>query len=227
MPPSVKRPARRKSPRSAKAAAKRTRQAALQPPSRLPPLRPEQFSDAQRALVDAISSGPRGAYVPQGPFAVFLQAPAYGQLAQALGAHCRYHTGLPPRLSEFAILVTARHWRAQFEWYAHAPIAAAAGVSKRTMADLRAGRRPDKAPADERALYDFIRELYDGRRVGDRTYGRLRKYLGETGMIELTGILGYYALVAMTINIFQMPVPEAEDLPFPAKRTDATRRNCR
>ena len=103
---------------------------AKRPAPRLAVLDEAQMNEAQRALMEALRSGPRGkAIVPRGPFAAWLHAPQYGQLAQALGAHCRYKTALPPRLSEFAILCTARLWRAQYEWFAHEPMAEKAGVS--------------------------------------------------------------------------------------------------
>jgi len=135
-------------------------------------------------------------------------------MAQQLGAHVRYHTSLPPRLSEFAILTTARLWKAQYEWFAHAPIAERAGVSQQTIRDLRAGRRPARAPADERALYDFIKELYRTRRVADPTYRKVHKLLGDAGMVELVGILGYYSLISMTLNVFRAKIPDDQPLPF-------------
>jgi 4-carboxymuconolactone decarboxylase len=179
---------------------------------------PEESSmnTAQRALMDAIRSGPRGkAVTPRGPFAVWLHAPEFGQLGQALGGHLRYLTGVPPRLSEFAILCTARLWRAQYEWFAHEPPALAAGVKPKTVADLRAGRIPKSAPKDERAVYDFIQELYKKRRVGDRNYKRVQDILGEAATVELVGILGYYVMISMTLNVFQMLPPLDARLAFP------------
>ena len=106
------------------------------PSPRVAILREEQLNPTQRALMDAMRSGPRGKSLPiRGPFAAFLHAPAFGDLAQRLGAHCRYKTTVLPRLSEFAILCTARLWRAQFEWYAHEPMALKAGVSAKTVRD--------------------------------------------------------------------------------------------
>ena len=114
------------------------------PAPRLPVLDEDKLTTEQRALLDSIRSGPRGASVPiRGPFAVFLHAPAYGQLAQTLGGYLRYQTGVPPRLSEFAILCTARLWRAQYEWFAHEPQAERAGVKPATIRDLHAGRVSD------------------------------------------------------------------------------------
>jgi 4-carboxymuconolactone decarboxylase len=149
-----------------------------------------------------------------GPFLCYLYSPAFGELAQTLGAYCRYGTSIPPRLSEFAILVTARLWKAQYEWAAHAPIAEKQGVTPETIRDLRAGRPPAKAPKDERAVHAFITELYRKKRVSDRTYRSVHAILGDAGVVELTGLLGYYAMVAMTLDVFRMPVRDGTPLPF-------------
>src|SRR5262249_52858708 len=111
---------------------------AKRPASRLALIEEPRMNEAQRALLEAIRLGPRGASItPRGPFAVWMHAPDFGQFAQALGGFCRYKTTLPPRLSEFAILCTARFWRAQYEWFAHAPIAEKTGVKSKTIDDLR------------------------------------------------------------------------------------------
>jgi 4-carboxymuconolactone decarboxylase len=184
-------------------------------PPRLPAVPAGRLTPAQQALVDSIRSGPRGqATQIRGPFAVFLHSPDYGQLAQQLGGYCRLKTRVPPRLSELAILVTAKLWRAQYEWYAHVPHAERAGVAPQTIRALRAGRMTKSAPKDERAVYDFIKELYRVKRVGDKTYARLQALLGDEGMVEFVGILGYYVLIAMSLNVFRMGPPEGEPLPF-------------
>jgi 4-carboxymuconolactone decarboxylase len=184
------------------------------PTPRLPAIAEANMSPAQRRLRDNIASGPRGRLIMNGPFGCFLHAPEYGDVAQALGAFVRFKTTLAPRLSEFAILTTARLWRAQYEWHAHAPMAERAGVKPETIRALRAGRRPARAPADERALYDFIRELYRTRRVSDATYRRVNKLLGDAGTVELVGILGYYSLISMTLNVFRAAIPDDAPLPF-------------
>jgi 4-carboxymuconolactone decarboxylase len=189
---------------------------AKRPAPRLALIDEPRMNEAQRALLEAIRSGPRGASItPRGPFAVWMHAPDFGHFAQALGGHCRYKTSLPPRLSEFAILCTARLWRAQYEWFAHAPMAEKGGVASKTVEDLRLGRVPKSAPKDERAIYDFVRELYKTRRVSDRTYKRVHSLLGDAVTVELVGILGYYALISMTLNVFRMLPPENEKLAFP------------
>jgi 4-carboxymuconolactone decarboxylase len=188
---------------------------AKRPAPRLALIDEQRMNDVQRALLEALRSGPRGKSIaPRGPFAVWMHAPEFGDLAQKLGAHARYQTALPPRLSEFAILCTARLWRAQYEWFAHAPMAEKSGVSPKTIQDLRAGRKPTSAPKDELAIYDFIQELYKTRRVRDRTYKRVHTVLGDAATVELTGILGYYALISMTLNVFRMMPPEDAKLAF-------------
>ncbi len=187
---------------------------AKRPASRLALIEEPRMNEAQRTLMEAIRSGPRGKISPRGPFAVWLHAPEFGQLAQALGGHCRYKTSLSPRQSEFAILCTARLWRAQYEWFAHEPMAVKAGVKEKTIKDLRAGRKPASAPKDERAIYDFIQELYKTRRVSDRNYKRVQAVLGDAGTVELVGILGYYVMISMTLNVFRMLPPEDAELAF-------------
>ena len=185
-------------------------------PPRLPILSEDQLAAAQRALLQSIRSGPRGSSTTiRGPFAVFLHAPAFGEFAQRLGGHCRFETGVPPRLSEFAILVTARLWRAQYEWFAHVPQAGRAGVKPQTIRDLHKGRMPKAAPKDERTIYDFIQELYKTRRVSDKTFSRVRTLLGDAATVELVGVLGYYVLISMILNVFRMSPPPGEALPFP------------
>ena len=185
------------------------------PPPRVPILAEDKLAPAQRALLDSIRSGPRGGSTTiRGPFAVFLHAPAFGELAQQLGGHCRFKTAVPPRLSEFAILATAKLWRAHYEWFAHVPQAERAGDKAETIRALHKGRVPKSAPKDERAIYDFVQELYKTRRVSDKTYARVRDLLGEAATVEFVGILCYYVLISMILNVFRMSPPEGEPLPF-------------
>src|SRR5437588_5533265 len=193
---------------------------ARKPVKKMPPrvsiLAEDKLTPAQRALLDSIRSGPRGGSTTiRGPFAVFLHAPAFGELAQQLGGHCRFKTAVAPRLSEFAILATAKLWRAQYEWFAHVPQAERAGVRAETIRDLHKGRVPKSAPKDERTIYDFVQELYKTRRVSDKTYTRVRALLGDAATVELVGILGYYVLISMILNVFRMSPPPGEALPFP------------
>jgi 4-carboxymuconolactone decarboxylase len=188
------------------------------PPPRLKDVPEVGMTYAQRHMRDSIVAS-RGLTSPKlgGPFAVWLHAPEFGDLVQRVGAHCRYKSALPPRLSEFAILAIAGMWRAQYEWFAHAATAEKAGVKKETLRDLRAGKTPRKAAKDERAIYDFIAELHRTRRVSDKTYASVHRLLGDKAMVELVGILGYYTLVSMTLDVFRVPLPEGQALPFREK----------
>lgn len=176
---------------------------------------PESFTAEQKGLANSIKSGPRGEFKLSGPFAIYLHSPGFGELAQKLGGHVRYKTSVPPRLSEFAILCTAHFWKAQYEWAAHAVIAAKQGVKEETIRAIQAGRPPKSAPKDEMAIYAFVKELYAKRRVSTPTYNRVRKLLGDAGTVELVGILGYYAMVSMTLNVFRAPLPEGVKPAFP------------
>lgn len=170
-----------------------------------------QLTDAQRRVVEQIQSGPRGGLA--GPFWPWLRSPDLADRAQNLGAFVRFQSTLPPRLFELAVLVTAQQWKAQFEWYAHAALARKAGLGEDIIAAIRAGTRPALAE-DEAAVYDFAIELYARKRVGDAAYAAALKHLGERGVVELVGILGYYALVSMTLNVFGVEVPGGA-APFP------------
>ncbi len=181
---------------------------------RLPKLDQNKLTAEQHALAESIKSGPRGQFRMSGPFAIYLHSPAFGELAQKLGGHLRFKTSVPPRLSEFAILCTAQHWKAQYEWFMHAPMAEKQGVKPETIRDIQAGRTPKKAPKDEMAIYAFVKELYAGKRVSTPAYNRVKKFLGDAGTVELVGILGYYAMVSMTLNTFKAPLRQGSKAPF-------------
>lgn len=166
----------------------------------------------QQRIHDAILSGPRG--VVEGPLRVWLQSPGLADKAQALGAFCRYGTGLPARLSELAIITTGAFWKAGFEWAVHAPIAASAGIPDHAIEAIRSGKPPQFDREDEAAVHAFSHMLHSQRRVDDATYARAVASLGVQGVVELVGILGYYSLISMTINAFEVPLPEGADDPF-------------
>ncbi len=180
--------------------------------ARLPAIDPTEMTVAQRQVYDAILAGPRTAI--GGPFMAWLRSPELADKAQELGAYCRYNTSLPPRLSELAILITARHWRANVEWAIHAPIAIEAGLNKDIAAAILVGERPSNMSEDETVVYDYANALIRDRRVGDALHDRAIAAFGEQGTVELVGILGYYSLVAMTLNAFQVPVPDGYSAPF-------------
>lgn len=165
-----------------------------------------QLSREQRAVYDAIVAGPRG--MVAGPLAVWLESPGLADKAQALGAFCRYGSTLPARLSELAILITAAFWRAGYEWQSHAPLALKAGIAPAVLESIRTAQTPAFEKSDEQAVYDIARELLDTRNVSEATYRRAVSEFGQKAVVELVGVLGYYALVAMTIKTFEVAVPE-------------------
>ena len=179
---------------------------------RLPDLDPDTLSPEARRVYDAILSGPRG--IVQGPLRVWLTSAGLADKAQALGAFCRYGTSLPPRLSELAILVTGAWWQAGFEWHVHAPIGIGAGLDPAAVEAIRTGGTPQFGKPDEAAVYAFAQDLVTRRRVSPSTYARAVDLLGTQAVVELVGILGYYGLISMTINAFEVPVPEGSPEPF-------------
>lgn len=174
--------------------------------TRIPPLDPENLSPRQREVYDAIASGPRGRV--RGPLAIWLNRPDLADCAQALGRYCRYDTSLPPRLSELAILATARVWMSEFEWAAHKPIALKTGISGAIVEAIRTGREPAFQEADEEIVYRFSVMLHTERKVSDEVYARAVEVLGQDAVVDLTGLLGYYTLISMTINVFEVPPPD-------------------
>lgn len=183
---------------------------------RMPPIPDAEMTEAQRKVVAAVVAGPRKHLV--GPFIPLLRSPEFMDRLQRTGEYLRYNSAFEPRLSELAILVTARHWTQNFEWYAHRPIAEKAGLGKETIAAIAEGRRPAAMAADEADVYDFLDELIRCKTVSDPTYARVKARFGERGVIDLVGIHGYYSLLAMVLNVSRAPIPadarpELEPLP--------------
>ena len=176
-------------------------------PQRPPLLDETALTPRQKAVFDAIGSGPRGRVA--GPLRIWLFSPDLADRAQALGAYCRYGTRLPPWLSELAILVVGAHWRSGYEWHAHAPIALEAGVPADAIEAIRLGDVPRLANEESRAVYRFCRQLLETRTVDDDTYRMAVGILGLEATVDLVGILGYYTLISMTINAFSVPDPTA------------------
>lgn len=174
--------------------------------TRIPPLDPENLDPRQKEVFDAIASGPRGRV--RGPLAVWLNRPDLADRAQALGRYCRYDSSLSARLSELAILATARVWMSEFEWAAHKPIALKAGIAPEIVEAIRTGGQPVFRAADEEIVYRFAVMLHTERKVSDEVYAKTVEILGQDAVVDLTGILGYYTLISMTINVFELPPPD-------------------
>ena len=177
-------------------------------PDRLPPVPVSQMTDAQRKAVDEFKVIRNGAGV-SGPFFPLLRSPELMVRTSALGEYLRYRSRLPPRLSEFVILMTAREWTQQYEWNAHYPIALKAGVSADAANAIAEGRRPAGLAADHETLYDFCQELFRTKGVSDATYQRLLNVLGEQGVVDTVGIVGYYSMLAMVLNTARTPGGES------------------
>ena len=180
--------------------------------SRLPELDPEKYSPEQKKVHEAVLAGPRGRVV--GPIKVWLKNAGLAEHAQALGAYCRFNSSLPPRLSELAICMTGAFWKANYEWFAHAPLAIKAGIDAAAIEAIRTGATPKFSKSDEQIVHDFTHELLTTRRVSPTTFERAKKELGETCVIDLVGIIGYYGLVSLTLNAFELPLPEGAKAPF-------------
>lgn len=179
---------------------------------RLRPPDPESLTPEQRAVRDAIASGPRGGV--RGPLALWLHRPEMADRAQALGRWCRYDSALPPRLSELAILTTAAIWRSEYEWHAHRGPALAAGLSEEVIEAIRTGAEPSFPAEDEAATHAFARALHRERAVPRPVYDRAKAALGEAALVDLVAILGYYTLISMTINAFEVALPDGVERAF-------------
>ncbi len=180
--------------------------------SRMAPLDLNNLTPDQQRVADAIRSGPRGGL--RGPFEAWLRSPELAGRAQELGAYCRFGTSLPRDVSELAILLTGKHWKAQFEFWAHARLAREAGLPEAVIEAVRTGGRPLLAREDLATTYDLVTEYFATNRLSDTTYERALAVLGERGLIDLIGVVGYYGLVSMTLNIAEVAVPPGEREPL-------------
>jgi 4-carboxymuconolactone decarboxylase len=179
---------------------------------RLPSLSPSEFTPEQFASYEKIIEGPRKSV--DGPLWAWLRHPPLLNVAQELGAFCRFTTSLPRPLIEIAVLSTAAHWKAGFEWQIHVPTALASGITQDQIDAIRSGGAPAFVKPDEKAVFNFCREILVSRTASEDTYRPLVTEIGETGAVQLVGILGYYSLVSMTIVTFELPLlPQAAD-PF-------------
>jgi 4-carboxymuconolactone decarboxylase len=174
--------------------------------SRLSHLEPAKMTPQQKRVYDDLLSGPRGG--ARGPFNAWLRVPPLADHAQKLGAFCRFGTSLGPKLSELAIIITARHFKAEFEWYAHARLAREAGVPEAIISAVLANRRPEFEDERQASVHDFCATLFAKNRVDDATYKRAVAAVGEAGVVEIVGTIGYYSLVSLTLNAFQVELPD-------------------
>jgi 4-carboxymuconolactone decarboxylase len=179
---------------------------------RFPQLTMDQLSDAQKPLGEQImkvSSVGLG-----GPYNPMIRSPMLGQRLYDLFYYLRWQTSVPTKLNEFAILIIGRQWRSQVEWFAHAPLAAKAGLSTDIIAELKAGKRPSNMAEDEAVVYDFVTELTTTRKVADETYARAKKVFNDQQIVDLTAVAGNYVMVAMLLAMAEETVPPGKEEPF-------------
>ena len=181
--------------------------------SRIPNLTPASMTEAQKEVVNLLSSGPHQRVV--GPFPVWLQSPELAKRARALSEYLRFQSAPSKRHAEIAILITGRHWKAEYEFYAHAELARKAGVEEHIIRALAAGKRPELSRADDQAVYDLCTELLNTRRVREATYQRALDTFGMQTLVDLVAIVGYYCMVSLTLNAFEAQLPHGEPSPFP------------
>ncbi len=187
--------------------------AALHGQDRMPPIRPGAMTDAQRDAV-AEHERIRGVPITGGPWIPLMRSPEIMRRSRAIGDYVRFDSALPPRLSEFVILMTARRWTQQYEWYVHHDIAIDAGLSPAITRAIAEGRPPSDMAEDEAVLYALFTELHETNGVSDATYDRAVAQFGEGGIIDTVGIIGYYSLIAMVMNTARTPLPEGTELPL-------------
>ncbi|WP_420404502.1 carboxymuconolactone decarboxylase family protein [Nisaea sp.] len=191
---------------------------------RLPKMTPDNLAPAQAKLYETITRGVRFKSTPgldmmepdgtlRGPFNAWLQIPETGEAAQALGVKLRFESSLSGPQRETAILTVARHWRSQYEWWAHEQIALKEGMTPEEIAEVKTGTGPAGRP-DLAAIRRFVAELMETRDVSDATYDATHRFIGDRGMADLVTLAGYYAMISANLNIFRISVPEGETPPF-------------
>jgi len=179
---------------------------------RFPQLTLDQLNEQQKPLGDQIMTV--SSLGIGGPYNLLLRSPVLGQRLYDLFYYLRWQTSVPTRLNEFAILIIGRQWRSQVEWFAHAPIAAKAGLSADIIEELKANKRPSKMAEDEALVYDFVSELTTTHKVSDATFARARKIFSDQQIVDLAAVAGNYVMVAMILAMAEQTVPPDKEEPF-------------
>jgi 4-carboxymuconolactone decarboxylase len=182
---------------------------------RYPALNPDQLSPEQKAYVENLQKPPRNntTALKNPPFKVYMRSPELANKLEAVSDYVRWGTGLKPRLTELAIMITARQWSSQWIWRGHYRAAVRGGLDPSVGADIAAGKRPEKMKEDETILYNYAMEMYRDKAVSDATYAAAVKQFGEKGLIDLVATMGYYDTVAMTLISAKAVAPKEEDVP--------------
>jgi 4-carboxymuconolactone decarboxylase len=181
---------------------------------RMPTIPLEKMNDLQKKYAEEIIKGPRGALY--GPFVPLIRSPELMDRAQRMGEYLRFKSAIGNKLSELVILVVARQWTQQVEWYIHEPIAIKVGIKPEVVRAIAEGRRPTGMPEDEEIVYDFCTELHANKSVSDATYNRALASFGEQGIMDMLGINGYYTFLAMVMNGTRTAVPDGKPAPLQA-----------
>jgi 4-carboxymuconolactone decarboxylase len=177
----------------------------------------DQLTPEQQQMAVHLKTPPRNSALNGGPFNAYARSPGLGLRLLEVSDYVRFNSSLPPRLSEFAIMIGARHWSVPYEWRAHYPLAIKGGLDRQILVDLGAGKRPQNMKEDETALYDFVTEMYRDKNIGDATFKAMLAALGERGVMDLIGIIGYYDIASMALIVQKAsakPVEEAPLLPL-------------
>jgi len=182
---------------------------------RFPTLKPEQLTPQQKAYVESLAKPPRNntTALQNPPFKVYMRSPDLATKVEAVSDYVRWNTGQPPRLTELAIMITARQWSSQWIWRGHYRAAVKDGLDPSVGADIAAGRRPTKMKEDETILYNYATEMYRDKAVSDATFAAAVKAFGENGLIDLVATMGYYDMVAMTLITAKAVAPREDDVP--------------
>jgi 4-carboxymuconolactone decarboxylase len=181
-------------------------------PDRYPPIAPGDWTDDQKRYAQPLLDGPRKAVIS--PFVPLLRSPELMDRVQETGAYLRYRCAIGTRLTELAILVTARHWDQPVEWAIHAPIAERSGIDGTIICDLSAGKRPRFKNEDEQIVFDCAVEILETRRLSDHNHARANAVFGDQGVIDLLGVVGYYTLLSIVMNGAQTEVPPSDAAPL-------------
>jgi 4-carboxymuconolactone decarboxylase len=184
---------------------------------RFPALNPDQLTPEQKAYADSIAKPPRNANFKNPPYRVYIRSPELAKRVEAVSDYVRWNTGQPARLTELAIMITARQWTSHWIWRSHYRAAVRGGLDPNVGADMAAGKRPDSLKPDETVLYNYATEMYRDKTVSDATFAAAIKQFGEQGLIDLVATMGYYDMVAMTLIAAKAIPPREEDVPWLAE----------
>ena len=179
--------------------------AGLQAQTRMPPIPADRMTDAQKnAVAEFEEARPNDV---RGPWLPLLRSPELMSRVRATSDYLRFKTPLSPRMIEFVVLITARHWTQEYEWNAHHSLAMKAGLAPEIAKAVAEGRRPDRMPDDETIIYDLMTELLRNQDISDASYARAVARFGEQGVIDAVVLSGHYTLIAMVLNTARIPLP--------------------